>query len=62
VYLDLVGRIPTKEETQEFLSDTSSSKRAKVIDKLIASEVVVHFCKPAHRVCNVEGQCPGVVS
>jgi hypothetical protein len=38
VYLDLVGRIPTKEETQEFLSDTSSSKRAKVIDKLIASE------------------------
>ncbi|MFZ4765892.1 MAG: DUF1549 domain-containing protein [Roseimicrobium sp.] len=38
VYLDLVGRIPTKEETQEFLGDTSSSKRAKVIDKLIASE------------------------
>lgn len=38
VYLDLVGRIPTKEETQEFLADISSSKRAKVIDKLIASE------------------------
>jgi hypothetical protein len=38
VYLDLVGRIPTKEETQEFLGDTSSSKRAKVIDKLISSE------------------------
>jgi hypothetical protein len=38
VYLDLAGRIPTKEETQEFLGDTSSSKRAKVIDKLIASE------------------------
>ena len=29
VYLDLVGRIPTREETIEFLSDTSSSKRAK---------------------------------
>jgi hypothetical protein len=38
VYLDLVGRIPTKEETQEFLMDTSSSKRAKVIDKLVTSE------------------------
>lgn len=38
VYLDLAGRIPTKEETQEFLADGSSSKRAKVIDKLISSE------------------------
>lgn len=38
VYLDLVGRIPTREETMAFLSDTSSSKRAKVIDKLINSE------------------------
>ncbi len=38
VYLDLVGRIPTKEETTTFLNDTSSSKRAKVIDKLINSE------------------------
>ena len=38
VYLDLVGRIPTKEETTTFLNDASSSKRAKVIDKLINSE------------------------
>ncbi len=38
VYLDLAGRIPTREETMEFLADTSSSKRAKVIDKLINSD------------------------
>jgi hypothetical protein len=38
VYLDLAGRIPTREETMAFLADTSSSKRAKVIDKLINGE------------------------
>jgi len=38
VYLDLVGRIPTREETMEFLADTSSSKRAKLIDKLVTSD------------------------
>lgn len=35
VYLDLAGRIPTREETLAFLGDSSSSKRAKVIDTLI---------------------------
>ncbi|MCP5558261.1 MAG: DUF1549 domain-containing protein [Verrucomicrobiaceae bacterium] len=38
VYLDLAGRIPTREETIRFLSDTSSSKRAKVIDSLVKGE------------------------
>ncbi|MEY4483846.1 MAG: hypothetical protein RL693_1298, partial [Verrucomicrobiota bacterium] len=38
VYLDLVGRVPTREETMAFLGDTSSSKRAKVIDKLVSSD------------------------
>ncbi|CAN5778312.1 DUF1549 and DUF1553 domain-containing protein [soil metagenome] len=38
VYLDLVGRVPTREETMAFLADTSSSKRAKVIDKLVSSD------------------------
>lgn len=38
VYLDLVGRVPTREETMSFLADTSSSKRAKVIDKLVSSD------------------------
>ncbi|GEP43047.1 DUF1549 domain-containing protein [Brevifollis gellanilyticus] len=35
VYLDLAGRIPTREEALAFINDTSSSKRASVIDTLI---------------------------
>ena len=38
VYLDLVGRIPTREEIIELLEDTSPSKRGKVIDKLVKSD------------------------
>ncbi|HEY1051900.1 MAG TPA: DUF1549 domain-containing protein [Prosthecobacter sp.] len=38
VYLDIVGRIPTREEALEFISDSSVSKRAKVIDKLLNSD------------------------
>ena len=38
VYLDIVGRIPTKEEALELINDTSVSKRAKLIDKLLASD------------------------
>ncbi|HYF34956.1 MAG TPA: DUF1549 domain-containing protein, partial [Prosthecobacter sp.] len=35
VYLDLAGRIPTREEIIAFLDNTSSAKRAEVIDKLV---------------------------
>ena len=38
VYLDVVGRIPTREEALELINDTSVSKRAKLIDKLLASD------------------------
>ena len=38
VYLDIAGRIPTREEALEFINDTSVSKRAKVIDKLLNSD------------------------
>lgn len=38
VYLDLAGRIPTREETLEFLNDSSSSKRGNVIDRLVSSD------------------------
>lgn len=38
VYLDIAGRIPTREEALEFINDTSLSKRAKVIDRLLASD------------------------
>src|SRR6185295_9142543 len=35
--LDLTGLIPTPEEVQEFVSDTSSGAFAKVVDRLLAS-------------------------
>jgi hypothetical protein len=38
VYLDIAGRIPTREEALEFINDPSVSKRAKVIDKLLNSD------------------------
>jgi hypothetical protein len=38
VFLDLAGRIPTREEALLFINDTSVSKRAKVIDRLLNSE------------------------
>ncbi len=37
VYLTAAGRIPTLAETQAFLRDKSPDKRAKLIDKLLAS-------------------------
>ncbi len=37
-YLDIAGRIPTREEALEFINDSSLSKRAKVIDKLLNSD------------------------
>lgn len=38
VYLDVAGRIPTREEALAFIDDTSESKRAKVIDQLLNSD------------------------
>ena len=38
VYLDIVGRIPTREEALALINDTSVSKRAKLIDTLLASD------------------------
>src|SRR5438034_6577877 len=35
--LDLVGRIPTTAETEEFVSSKSPSKRALLVDRLMAS-------------------------
>lgn len=37
VYLDLAGKIPTAEQTREFLADGAGDKRAKLIDRLLAS-------------------------
>ncbi|MCA9216815.1 MAG: DUF1549 domain-containing protein, partial [Planctomycetales bacterium] len=38
VYLDLVGRIPTLEERNAFLSGTHSNKRTELVDQLIGSQ------------------------
>ena len=37
VYLDLIGRIPTYDEMQSFLTSREAQKRAKLIDTLLAS-------------------------
>ena len=38
LYLDIAGRIPTAPETAVFVDDKSPNKRAKLIDKLLASD------------------------
>lgn len=38
IYLDIIGRIPTTRETETFLASQDPSKRAKLIDHLLASE------------------------
>ena len=38
IYLDVVGRIPTTRETEDFLADKTPNKRSKLIDKLLDSE------------------------
>ncbi len=41
IYLDVIGRIPTTRETEEFVASKNAEKRAKLIDKLLASEAYV---------------------
>jgi hypothetical protein len=36
VHIDLVGTVPTLDETQKFLADTDAKKREKLIDRLLA--------------------------
>jgi hypothetical protein len=38
IYLDVVGRIPTYREAEEFAQSTDKAKRTKLIDRLLASE------------------------
>lgn len=35
--IDIAGRLPTREETQQFLSDHDARKRDKLVDRLLAS-------------------------
>jgi len=41
IYLDVIGRIPTTREADEFLASKDAGKRAKLIDNLLASEAYV---------------------
>ena len=44
VYLDLAGRIPSKQELDDFVKSRSKSKRAELADRLLASpEYAVHM-------------------
>ncbi len=43
VHLDLVGRLPTVEETLAFLNDPKADKRARLIDRLLDSEEFAKF-------------------
>lgn len=38
IYLDIAGRIPTMQETREFLDSSDKDKRAKLIDRLLDSD------------------------
>ncbi|RCS53995.1 DUF1553 domain-containing protein [Bremerella cremea] len=41
--LDTIGRLPTVEETRQFLADTSLDKRDQLIERLLASEEFVDY-------------------
>jgi hypothetical protein len=43
VYLDVIGILPTIEETQAFLADKSEDKRARLIDKLLERPEFARF-------------------
>jgi hypothetical protein len=43
VTLDIAGRLPTAEESREFLENTASTKRDEVIDRLLASPEYADF-------------------
>ena len=42
IYLDIAGRIPTREESKTFLADTGANKRNRLINQLLESEAYVH--------------------
>ncbi len=43
VYLDVIGILPTVQESKEFLADTSDAKRAALVDRLLEREEYAKF-------------------
>ncbi|MHC4996067.1 MAG: DUF1549 domain-containing protein, partial [Planctomycetota bacterium] len=43
IYLDLTGALPTPEQLDNFVSDSSFTKRANLIDRLLESEAFVDY-------------------
>lgn len=41
--LDLAGRLPTLQETQQFMADTSDAKRSQLVERLLASDDYARF-------------------
>ena len=57
IYLDIAGRIPSLKETTEFLADTNSDKRGKLIDSLLASDgYVQNFANYWNDILRVKSQ------
>jgi hypothetical protein len=45
VHLDLIGRIPTTEELQRFLTNSSPAKRAELVGRLLGDEYVDEYAR-----------------
>jgi hypothetical protein len=49
IYLDLIGRIPTRLEAQDFANDRRPQKRVRLIDRLLGSgEFAIHWRENLH--------------
>lgn len=66
IYLDIAGRIPTYQETLDFLNSKNPKKRSDLIDHLLQSEAYVsnffHFWADLLRLKTRHGRLPGMVS
>lgn len=43
VSLDITGQLPTKEQALEFLADTAADKRARLVERLLASDAYADY-------------------
>jgi hypothetical protein len=45
IYLDVIGRIPSLDELQAFEKDSSSTKRAELVDRLLSDDYVDEYAR-----------------